>query len=532
MKIVDLTQGTPEWHEHRANYFNASEAPMMLGVSPYKSRTELLKEKALGIEPEIDEATQARFDRGHQFEEMARPWAEELIGDDLYPVVMVEEVGHLKLSASADGLTMDGSTLFEHKTLNAKLKAYLSQKMIPDEYKPQLDHQLVVSGAEKVLFMASAGNKVEMVYCWYHGACDYSYLINGWQQFSKDLKNYEHKDEAIKTVGVAPDHLPSLNIEVTGMVTSSNLEQFKETALSVIRNINTNLCTDQDFADAEKTVKWFKEIESKLDSAKEKALSDARDIEILFQTIDSIKEEARQTRLTLDKALKSRKESRKAEIHKSAMNDINDHINDLNKRIHPYSISYCDPRIIVEAMKGKRTISSLEESANVVVSNLKIESSAQADLIDANSKALSEVIKGYEYLFADLSKLVYMDSDAAVNTAKLRILEHKQADVADCTASTQAPKPEVEIKDGQVTVTEYKPETTSYPEYEFGIHEKLSPEQYALLQGIDQGFLVVIPKEEYERLIDCEARLDALEASGIDKLHEYEEAMSSYEMNK
>jgi len=41
MKTVDLIQGTDSWIQHRAQHWNASDAPAMLGVSPYKSRAEL-----------------------------------------------------------------------------------------------------------------------------------------------------------------------------------------------------------------------------------------------------------------------------------------------------------------------------------------------------------------------------------------------------------------------------------------------------------------------------------------------------------
>ena len=81
MQIVNLVQGSPEWHAHRAQHFNASDAPAMMGASSYRTRSELIKELATGITPEIDAVTQRRFDDGHQFEALARPLAEEIIGD-------------------------------------------------------------------------------------------------------------------------------------------------------------------------------------------------------------------------------------------------------------------------------------------------------------------------------------------------------------------------------------------------------------------------------------------------------------------
>lgn len=98
-----LIQGSKEWHEHRLAHFNASDAPAMLGISPYKTRTQLLHEMATRIvDAEFDGATQRRFDDGHRFEALARTIAESIIGDDLYPVVCSEG----KLSASFDGVTL------------------------------------------------------------------------------------------------------------------------------------------------------------------------------------------------------------------------------------------------------------------------------------------------------------------------------------------------------------------------------------------------------------------------------------------
>lgn len=102
MIIHKLVQGSAEWHEHRRTHFNASDAPAMMGVSAYKTRTQLLHEMATGITPEHDEATLRRFSNGHRFEALARPLAEAIIGDDLYPVVCSEG----NLSASFDGVTL------------------------------------------------------------------------------------------------------------------------------------------------------------------------------------------------------------------------------------------------------------------------------------------------------------------------------------------------------------------------------------------------------------------------------------------
>ena len=121
MQTHNLTQGSPEWLAFRASHCTASDAAAMLGISPYKTREALLQEKATGIRPEVDAATQRRFDEGHRLEALARPLAEKIIGEELYPVTGSSDE-YPRLAASFDGLTLLGDTAWEHKTLNASLR--------------------------------------------------------------------------------------------------------------------------------------------------------------------------------------------------------------------------------------------------------------------------------------------------------------------------------------------------------------------------------------------------------------------------
>ena len=57
----NVIQGSPEWHALRAEHFNASEAPAMMGESKYMSRAQLIRQKATGVVPEVDAATQRRL---------------------------------------------------------------------------------------------------------------------------------------------------------------------------------------------------------------------------------------------------------------------------------------------------------------------------------------------------------------------------------------------------------------------------------------------------------------------------------------
>ena len=88
MLTHSIIQGSPSWHAYRAQHFNASDAPAMLGVSPYKTRTQLLHELHTGLSPEVDAATQRRFDSGHEAEAAARQFS----GAKLEPIAKFYEV--------------------------------------------------------------------------------------------------------------------------------------------------------------------------------------------------------------------------------------------------------------------------------------------------------------------------------------------------------------------------------------------------------------------------------------------------------
>lgn len=437
MKTINLLQGSDEWKAHRANHFNASDAPAMLGCSPYTSRAELLRKLHSGIEQEVSAATQRIFDDGHRFEALARPRAELIIGEDLYPVTGVNG----KYSASFDGLTLDESIAFEHKTLNDEIRAAFAQmratcksgnECLPLVYRVQMEHQCMVSGCSKVLFMATRWDGeglLEAEDCWYLPDAELrAKIVAGWAQFEADLKDYSPAPVAEPApTGKAPQTLPALRIEVTGMVTASNLAEFKETALTAIRGVNRTLVSDQDFADAELSVKWCNEVETRLAAAKEHALSQTASIDQLFKAIDDISAEARKVRLELDKLVKSRKEQIRVEIVSEAKYKFDAYMEGLNNRIGKPLMPVV-ANDFAGAIKGKRTITSLRDGVDSELARIKIEANAIADKITINLRAIEG--SKHKHLFPDLSALVLKNPDdlAAVMEQRIAKFEQEQED--------------------------------------------------------------------------------------------------------
>lgn len=441
MRIVNLIQGTPEWHAHRAEHLNASEAPIMLGEFPNISRAELLKVRATGVAQEISWFLQQIFDNGHQFEALARPMAEKIVGEDLYPCVGVQG----KLSASFDGLTLLEDTAFEHKTLNATLRACMTPDCagtdLPLYHQIQMEQQCMVSQAQRVLFMASEWKQdpqteewqlVEERHCWYYPNPELrARIVPGWEQFEADVCAYQVVPVAEPVVGKAPDQLPALRIELQGMVTASNLGDFRAHAMAVLGGINRDLQTDSDFADAEQTVKWAKAVEEKLDAAKAHALSQTADIDAMFRTVDDVKAETRRIRLELEKLVGKRKDERRIEIVQAGRNNVQDHYDQINASMGQHAIVFPAQAVTAElgaSIKGKKSFSSMEDAVSTTAANIKIAASQLAERIRVNVGILNEHAL-HATLFADRVQLCATKApDDLRNLVAARIGAHQQAE--------------------------------------------------------------------------------------------------------
>lgn len=441
MKIVELAQGTDAWHQHRRQHFNASDAPAMLGLSPYKTRGDLLREMATGITPDVDAATQRRFDDGHRYEALARPLAGSIVGEDLYPCVGTEG----KYSASFDGLTLLEDTAFEHKSLNDDLRKAITGindgDRLPEHYRVQMEQQCMVSGAERALFMASKWNGDDLVeerHCWYVPDPDLrARIIAGWEQFEADVAAYIHvdKNEHVAS-GRAPEQLPALRVEVTGMVTASNLADFKASALAVLGSINRDLQTDEDFANAENTVKWCKDVEDRLAATKDHVLSQTADIELVFRTMDEVSAETRRIRLELDKLVKAEKENRKLEIVQRGRNAYSAHEEGLKAETKGAWITLPTPDF-AGAIKGKRTLSSMQDAVDTVLANAKIAANESAKHIRAALACLTEETEGHKHLFPDFRDFIAKPIDDIRALARGRIAEHQQREAEKLEAERE-----------------------------------------------------------------------------------------------
>ncbi len=192
-----------------------------------------------------------------------------------------------------------------------------------------------------------------------------------------------------------------LIISLTGSVTKNNLPEFKDEALAMIKAADIPLVSDADFLQAEQTIKDCKGAEDAIDLAKHNALRDTADIAALFESLDEVSNELRNTRLSLSKQVKSEKESRKTEIIDSRCEELERII---TKTGLPYSIIHVERSVFIDAIKGKRSLEKMEEALDeaLAAANIDvIQVSKMADHVRATVKAANR-----DSLFPDIENLL------------------------------------------------------------------------------------------------------------------------------
>ncbi len=448
MKIHDVAQGSPEWHALRSTTYNASDAPAMLGCSPYQTRSELIKRLATGITPEVDAETQRRFDDGHRFEALARPLAVEIIGEELYPISGSEDVGLDKpLGASLDGSTITDEILWEHKSLNDELRAILPEQIVGEVfvgsvalgatlakmYRVQMEQQLMISGAGKVLFTASKWSRddtlVEARHCWYESdPALRAEILAGWKLLSEDIKAYMPPEvvDVKPIVSQRPENLPALHHEVTGtLVLTSNIKEWEAAARDYIKQVRDHeLKTDEDFDAADQAKDWCVSTKTKLEGMKASLMSRTGEVNAAVEALDRIMGDLDGTRISFTNAIKARKEARKAEIVADGVAKFKTHIEALNARIgKPYM-----PAILADfggAIKGKSSFAKMADAVTTTLAHAKLAANDAADKIERNLKWLDQNVADYVGLFADRATLVLKAPDDFVALAENRINAHK-----------------------------------------------------------------------------------------------------------
>lgn len=450
MKILNLAQGSKEWHAHRATARNSSDAPALMDASPYVTRAELIRQRATGITPEVDGKTQAIFNRGHEVEPLLRALAEKMIGEELYPVVATSDDGYL--SASLDGATMDERVIFEAKQTNKDKMEDVVNGRLPCADRWQVVQQMAVcESAEKCLYMVGDGTEDGTRFLVIRRGeieADIAHLRAAWAQFDTDLAAYVPEPIKAAPVAAPVEGFGALSLRVEGRVLASNLDAFKAGADAFIARLPkpADLKTDQDFVNADAAVKACAEAESRIKAAKDAAISQMADVDAVLRAADTITETIRAARLALDKVVKAEKENRKIEIVRLARWAAQSFADEINRHLSVQIVLPASLNAdITNAVKGLKSLKSIEDAASQVVANAKIAASAEAERHRANLAVLEKA--GRPELFADRDALVRSKQPEDLrNLAAARVAAADKAEADRLEAERERIRKEEEAK--------------------------------------------------------------------------------------
>ena len=148
--MQSLSQNTDAWLELRKRKIGASDAPVIMNVSPWKTPYKLWTQK-VGINNE-DFVTRA-MQEGIDKEQEAREEFIRQTNIDVSPKVCFHECFDWMM-ASLDGIDKEEKHIVEIKNAGATDHSVALDGRIPEKYYPQIQHQLEVTGLDMAYYFS------------------------------------------------------------------------------------------------------------------------------------------------------------------------------------------------------------------------------------------------------------------------------------------------------------------------------------------------------------------------------------------
>lgn len=152
-EVVELQQQSDAWLAFRKTKLGSSDAPIIMGASPYSTPLELWKEK-LGVKSKRPFVENLAIQLGNRFEPAVRAHYELEVGIDCPPTILVHK-RYPFLMASLDGYNAEKKIVLEIKVAGKEVFEQAQAGKCHDKYIWQVYHQLEVSGADEAHFVVA-----------------------------------------------------------------------------------------------------------------------------------------------------------------------------------------------------------------------------------------------------------------------------------------------------------------------------------------------------------------------------------------
>jgi len=145
---LNFEQSTEEWLSWRRQGIGASDAPVIMGHSPWQKESELLLLKTGQMK---ERPANGAMQRGKRLEPLARLAYVNHTGIDVAPMC-VQSLAYAWMRASLDGLSADGRHVVEIKCPGEKDHQLADSGFVPEKYYAQLQHILAVTGLAEISY--------------------------------------------------------------------------------------------------------------------------------------------------------------------------------------------------------------------------------------------------------------------------------------------------------------------------------------------------------------------------------------------
>jgi len=227
--------------------------------------------------------------------------------------------------------------------------------------------------------------------------------------------------------------MQDLIIKVKTDIVSNNLPAFSKEIKSQLAEINTELKTDNDFAEAEDFVKSLKKAEDELKEAKER-IFETGDLSEINATINELSELCREKRLDLNKQVKQRKEDIKSEMVTKSIFAVNEAAKDLKYAKFIEAV----PRSEYEnQLKSKRTIQSMQDALDRFVGITITDLTDKNKQMSERAELIKTLIKGNESLF-NFDSLMTNENAPQFITERIEAHEKQVKEAAEAKAKELA----------------------------------------------------------------------------------------------
>jgi putative phage-type endonuclease len=176
----NFIQGSKEWLKWRGKGIGASDTPIIMGISPFKTPLQLWEEKTGKVSSKPEEY---QCIKGHLMEPTAR-MAYEVHTGLKSPPINLTHPEHTFMRASLDGFCIDKQMIVEIKYLGKKDWSLALEGKLPAYYYYQLQHQMFVAGTKKAHYWAFNGEIGRLIVVYANEQChdEILFLANNFYQ--------------------------------------------------------------------------------------------------------------------------------------------------------------------------------------------------------------------------------------------------------------------------------------------------------------------------------------------------------------